>query len=63
MNRAGCRSCGDVIESTHRHDFKTCRCGDISVDGGEEYCRRSFRDTLPVELPTDVDLEAFRAGR
>ena len=37
-----CKHCGDVIESTHVHDFKTCSCGTVSVDGGKQYCRRCF---------------------
>ena len=43
-NRAQCRLCEDVIESRHRHDFVTCSCGEISVDGGRDYIRRSARD-------------------
>lgn len=39
-NRAKCRKCGDVIESMHRHDFKSCVCGAIFVDGGKAYIRR-----------------------
>lgn len=34
-----CLKCGDVIESMHRHDFKRCSCGNIFVDGGEDYFR------------------------
>ena len=48
-NAAECPQCHDVIESTHRHDFKSCRCGGISVDGGLEYVRRLFRDELPID--------------
>lgn len=44
-NAIKCNHCGDVIESTHRHDFKTCSCGRVSVDGGKSYCRRCFTDT------------------
>ena len=33
-NAVRCNCCGDIIESTHRHDFKTCSCGRVSVDGG-----------------------------
>ena len=40
-NAVQCKHCGDIIESTHRHDFKTCRCGRVSVDGGHDYLRRS----------------------
>ena len=39
-NKAQCRLCGDVIESFHRHDFVTCKCGAIFIDGGTEYIRR-----------------------
>lgn len=38
-NAAKCAKCGDVIESMHRHDFKTCSCESIFVDGGKEYIR------------------------
>lgn len=43
-NVAECRQCGYVIESKHRHDFVTCKCGAISVDGGRDYLRRSADD-------------------
>ena len=26
-NRIMCRKCGDMIESEHRHGFKSCPCG------------------------------------
>lgn len=34
--------CKDVIESKYRHDFVTCSCGNISVDGGNDYFKRSW---------------------
>ena len=42
-NAARCLRCKDVIESTHRHDYKSCSCGNVCVDGGSEYSRRCFR--------------------
>lgn len=33
-NSATCLLCHSAIESAHRHDLKSCRCGNISVDGG-----------------------------
>lgn len=42
-NKARCLNCLDEIESTHRHDFQSCSCGDIFVDGGNEYWRAGFR--------------------
>lgn len=38
-NIAKCKKCGDIIESKHRHDFVTCKCGAISIDGGIDYTR------------------------
>lgn len=43
-NAAKCNNCLDVIESIHRHDYVTCSCGNLSVDGGLAYLRYSFRD-------------------
>lgn len=40
-NRVRCLSCQSIIESLNRHDFQTCRCGQLSVDGGSWYCKRS----------------------
>lgn len=42
-NKARCKHCGDVIESKYTHDYQTCSCGAIAVDGGTEYLRRCFR--------------------
>lgn len=39
-NRIRCRKCGDTIESFSVHDFKSCKCGVVFVDGGHEYMRR-----------------------
>jgi hypothetical protein len=39
-NSAQCKLCADIITSTHSHHFVTCRCGEISVDGGTQYIRR-----------------------
>lgn len=43
-NRAQCLVCGDIIESTHIHDYVTCSCGNLSVDGGGVYLKRSVKD-------------------
>lgn len=40
LNAIRCLSCNEIIASGHRHDFKTCKCGKVSVDGGNEYTRR-----------------------
>lgn len=39
-NAIKCKKCQDVIESKHRHDFVSCKCGAVCVDGGKDYTRR-----------------------
>lgn len=39
-NCAQCDVCGEILISKYRHDFKQCKCGNIFVDGGNEYLRR-----------------------
>lgn len=41
VNKAQCKLCGDIIESTHGHDYHGCQCGEIAVDGGKNYLRRT----------------------
>lgn len=41
-NKAKCLKCGEIIRSKHRHDYVTCKCGNLSVDGGSWYARRVF---------------------
>lgn len=50
-NIAKCNKCGSVIESKTRHDYQSCKCGAIAVDGGKDYIRRCGN-------PEDFD-EAF----
>lgn len=40
-NTVTCYGCGETITSLTRHDFQTCKCGAISVDGGFDYVKRS----------------------
>lgn len=66
-NAIRCKHCGDVIESKHVHDFKFCKCGAVAVDGGLDYCKRSFKNSPDdfeelsefeeIEVPDLVRLE------
>lgn len=40
INAAECKKCGDIVRSRNRHDFRSCKCGSIIVDGGSWYARR-----------------------
>ena len=44
VNKCQCRKCEDIIESKHRHDFVSCKCGAIFTDGGKSYIRRGAKD-------------------
>jgi hypothetical protein len=58
QNAVTCLACGDFIVSKHRHDFVTCTCGAVSVDGGQEYLRRvgDFSNAMDISwsLPDEV---------
>jgi len=54
-NVAKCLLCGDVMESVSTHDFRTCSCGSLSVDGGKEYIRRNFKEESCFEELTEME--------
>ena len=35
-NRAKCKLCSSVIESYHRYDEVSCKCGEINISGGND---------------------------
>ena len=41
-NAIQCKLCGEIIESTYRHNLVACKCGACYVDGGYDYLRRGF---------------------
>lgn len=57
-NKAKCLVCNTIIESKHRHDFVTCPCGNLHVDGGYDYLKRGCKnwDTME-ELSNCVDMD------
>lgn len=48
-NSAQCLDCGQVVTSQHRHDYVTCACGNLSVDGGTDYIRRAYNTANKVK--------------
>lgn len=52
-NAAKCLFCGDELESTHRHDYRACSCGQLVVDGGLDYIRRGGNPELIEEMNED----------
>lgn len=50
-NAAECLKCNTYIRSNNVHDYRTCFCGAVAVDGGSQYIRRSgnpedYRDII-----------------
>lgn len=54
-NSAKCLVCGQEIESTHRHDYVTCKCGNLAVDGGKDYIRRTYQDGRWMDTSIDTE--------
>lgn len=47
-NSAKCLVCNREIVSHFRHDYVSCLCGNLSIDGGKDYFKRS------AEIPSMV---------
>lgn len=43
-NRAKCKLCSSVIESFHRFDLVSCKCGEISISGGLDFLECFAKD-------------------
>lgn len=60
-NAAECVGCGTVLESTHRHDFRTHECEMapvwFMVDGGRDYVRRGWGGDGKSNNPSDHYIE------
>ena len=73
-NKIRCKHCGDVIESRTPHEFVTCSCRAVAVDGGHDYLRRVFKTkieddyeelslTTPTGKPVGFSLSSFACNR
>lgn len=40
INAAVCLKCREFVRSINRHDFRSCGCGAVTVDGGSWYAKR-----------------------
>ena len=57
-NQVECLKCGDKPFSMSVHHTATCKCGSISVDGGQDYLKRSgdldnYKD-ISIEAPQSL---------
>ena len=61
-NKAQCRLCKDIIESKSRHDYVRCSCGEIAVDGGTDYRKRSAGNLSNILELSEYHLEEFESS-
>lgn len=59
MAKAVCALCEGPMESTHRHDFVYCPCGESWLDGGDDYSRGTM---TTIFLKGDDDGEPRQEG-
>lgn len=48
INGAVCHICDTYIRSRNRHDYVSCKCGNVSVDGGSCYGKLAYVDIKMV---------------
>lgn len=64
--KAKCANCGDIVEVSHYCEFKSCKCGAISLDYGDGYYSRmvgapeNFDREFDKEQGIDDRFGAFR---
>ena len=70
-NRIRCKLCGEILESTNRHDFVPCKCFKESggtegcaVDGGLDYFRwlgysENYENLSETRPFTDEEVDAY----
>ena len=44
-NSVKCNLCGEIIVSEDLHDLKFCKCVAVSVDGGNDYLKRTYKNS------------------
>lgn len=51
MSKIKCLECGAILESKHRHDFRSCGCENGTfVDGGNAYLRYGGKVLAKIEV-------------
>jgi hypothetical protein len=48
--------CKDIIFSRTRHDYRSCSCGEVSIDGGHHYVKICFKTKMPVIIDKFINV-------
>lgn len=59
-NSAICNNCNQEIVSRHKHDYITCSCGQLSIDGGSSYLKRNSNHYVDTSLSSNDDFDKIR---
>jgi len=62
QNQVQCHRCGSKPYSASVHDFRSCDCGAICVDGGLDYIRRVGDIHAYTDLSISLPHEAVEAA-
>lgn len=57
INAIECPKCHDIIFSRVRHDYRSCSCSSIAIDGGFDYTKVSFDPDIDPNAIKSVVLE------
>ncbi len=57
-----CMICNQVVYSAMRHQMKSCACQAVSIDGGKNYTKVSYKDHTKYELLT-LDLLTLKVSK
>ena len=55
VKAAKCPTCKDLIFSRARHDYHSCSCNEIAIDGGFDYIRMAFKDIMPEIIEIEIN--------
>lgn len=65
QNQIRCKKCGDEPFSASRHNYVSCKCGAVAVDGGLSYLKRTGNpedcEEMSYSLPDEVVNECISA--
>lgn len=58
-----CKLCGTSVFSFHRHDYRSCKCGEVSLDGGLDYHRvvaNNLLNAIKAEGSIESNIKSIR---
>lgn len=60
VNRIQCLNCKDIITSRYRHDYVSCKCRNVAVDGGYSYLKRTGEEYKEMSITGPTPFEKVR---